>query len=129
MVLAILGQRLEVKLRAAETGGALGATEAVIEPGWEGPPAHIHHREDEAVYVLEGELEFTVAGTLHPAPAGTLVHIPRGARHAWRNVSDRQSRSLTIYTPGGFEAVFDRVDAGTPIAALAADYGLELPAA
>jgi quercetin dioxygenase-like cupin family protein len=128
MALKILGQRLEIAMSSERTGGAYGATEAVIEAGWDGPPPHIHRREDEAVYVLHGALEFVVDGERIEAPQGSFVHIPRGALHSWRNVADGVSRSLTIYTPGGFERIFTAVDAGTPLTELAADYALAIGA-
>lgn len=47
------------------------------------PPLHVHHGEDEAFYVLEGDFTFHVGGHLLPAPAGTLVFLPREVAHGF----------------------------------------------
>lgn len=135
-----LGQALEIKAAAAQTGGAYAVTDATAAPGF-GPGPHIHHREDEAVFVLSGELEFTVDGEELCAPAGTLVHVPRGTLHSWTNVTAGPARLLTLYTPAGFEGIFgalgERIidQAMPPTAPLALaklrrhghDWGLEIP--
>lgn len=109
----ILGQPLEIRIGSEQTGGAYAMTEATAEPGWSGAPPHIHHSEDEAVFVIEGELEFIVNGLEITASTGTVVHIPRGALHSFRNAKSTSSRLLTVYTPGGFERWF--LEVGEPI--------------
>ena len=47
------GGLYRMKARAADTGGSLGLVEASLYGGF-GPPLHVHHREDEAFYVIEG---------------------------------------------------------------------------
>jgi quercetin dioxygenase-like cupin family protein len=101
-----LGQPLEIKITGEQTAGAYAATEANVAPGF-GPAPHIHHREDEAVYVLDGELLFTIDGEELRAPTGTLVHIPKGLVHTWKNIGTTPCKSLTIYTPAGFEKLFE----------------------
>jgi quercetin dioxygenase-like cupin family protein len=107
-----LGQALELKITSVQTGGAYAVTEATAAPGFRAAP-HRHHREDESVYVLDGELQFTIDGDHITGPAGTFVHIPREATHAWTNRGPTPARLLTIYTPGGFEGIFE--DLGEPI--------------
>jgi mannose-6-phosphate isomerase-like protein (cupin superfamily) len=70
-----------------------------------GPEPHIHTREDEAWYVIEGELTFEVAGETIVAPAGAYVMAPRGIRHAYR-VSKAPARYLVILSPPGLENYF-----------------------
>lgn len=113
-MLWILGQALEIRISSKETGGAYAVTEAEAAPGWSGAPPHIHHREDELVHVLAGELLFTIDGREIRARPGSRVHIPRGALHSFANPTDTPTRLLTIYTPGGFEEWFEEV--GTAIA-------------
>lgn len=107
-----IGQPLEIKVRGEQTGGAYAVTEAVSEPGF-GPAAHIHDREHETVYVVDGELRFEIDGETLNAPAGTLVHIPRGVLHTFTNVAASPTRAVTTYTPAGFEQIFEAL--GEPI--------------
>jgi quercetin dioxygenase-like cupin family protein len=93
-----------------ETNGQLGVFEQLLDRNG-APPLHIHHREDEAFYVLEGDLTVTVGEERLPAPTGAFVFLPRQIPHAFTVNSDR-ARFLTIITPGGFEDFF--LQAGQP---------------
>src|SRR3954470_11877673 len=106
-----VGGPLTFKARGEQTGGALTALENVIPPG-EGPPLHTHAAEDESWYVLEGELQFRIGEERSRAPAGSFVFVPRGTRHAFRNVGDEPARILVLFTPSGMEAFFERFAAG-----------------
>lgn len=111
-----VGGPLTFKARGEETGGSLTLFENVIPPG-EGPPAHVHAAEDEAWYVLEGELRFLLGDELASAPAGSFVFVPRGVRHCFQNVGDAPARIVVLFTPAGMERFFDRfaeLDAATP---------------
>lgn len=107
-----MGVRVTVKVRSGDTAGAYSVFEDVVPPGG-GPPPHTHSREDETMYVLEGELEATLGGGTQTVRAGTFVHMPRGVPHSFKNVSDKPARLLMSYVPGGFEAWFAEV--GTPV--------------
>lgn len=86
---------------AADTGGMFSLAEIVARPGGE-PPAHIHSREDEAMLVLEGDVDFRVGAKRIHASSGQLVVMPRGVEHGFSIASDR-TRLLLICTPGGLE--------------------------
>jgi quercetin dioxygenase-like cupin family protein len=101
------GGPLTFKVRGEQTGGALTAFENVIAPG-DGPPLHVHANEDEAWYVLEGELGFRLGGETASAPAGSFVFVPRGTRHCFQNIGDQPARILVLFTPAGMERFFDR---------------------
>ena len=73
-------------------------------PGWPAP-GHIHTREDESWYVIEGELEFQVGDQEAVAGPGTLVYAPRDLPHRYR-VSKAPARWLLMLTPGGMEPMF-----------------------
>lgn len=90
-----------VKASAASTGGALGLIEQLASRG-AGSPLHIHTREDEWFYVIEGELTFWVGGEVIVAPAGSFVFGPRDIPHTFV-VSSNQARFLLGTNPGGFE--------------------------
>ena len=66
-----------------------------------GPPLHVHDREDECFYVLEGELSVRCGGDAFAAAAGGFVFLPRGRPHRFWAV-DRPAR-LLIAVPGGIE--------------------------
>lgn len=137
----VVGDRYTIKTSGAETGGAFALVEALVLPGG-GPPPHVHRREDEAFYVLEGELAFHVDGRDIAAGAGAWVTLARGSLHHFKNVSDRPARMLIVVTPAGLERFFLEVgrEAGdgdgesmpsTPadiekLLAIAPQYGIEI---
>lgn len=90
-----------VKASADTTGDALGLIEQ-LAPRGAGSPLHIHTREDEWFYVIEGELTFWVGGEVIVAPAGSFVFGPQNIPHTFV-VSSNQSRFLLGTNPGGFE--------------------------
>jgi quercetin dioxygenase-like cupin family protein len=100
------GGPLTFKARAEQTDGALTALESVIAPG-DGPPLHTHGSEEEALYVLEGELRVRLGDELSAAPAGTFVFVPRGVPHNFQNVGDEPARILVLFAPAGMERFFD----------------------
>ena len=109
-----LGILATVKSSAETTGGAV----AVIEhqaPRGAGSPLHVHSREDEWFYVLEGELTFWVGGEVSVAPAGTFVFGPKGIPHTFI-VSSEEARFLLVTEPAGFEQFMRAV--GEPAARL-----------
>src|SRR6185437_4477879 len=101
-----VGGSITVKVRGAETHGALLALETVAASG-EGPPLHTHAGEDEFLYVLDGRFQFRLEDEVSEAPAGTCRYIRRGVPHTWRNVTDAPARMLAVFTPAGMEAFFE----------------------
>jgi mannose-6-phosphate isomerase-like protein (cupin superfamily) len=65
--------------------------------------AHVHVDEDDAFYILEGEMTFTFDEREVAAPPGTFVLVPPGVRHAFRNDQTRPVRMLNIHAPAGFD--------------------------
>jgi len=104
------GSLMKIKARAADTGGVIGLVEGTFYQGF-GPPLHLHHREDEGMLVLEGEIRFRQGTDEFIAGPGTLVWVPREVPHAF-TVQTPSARALVIITPGGFEQMF--VDGGVP---------------
>jgi mannose-6-phosphate isomerase-like protein (cupin superfamily) len=74
-----------------------------IQPRRGGPPIHAHAAEDDAFYILEGELTFTVAGEEVVAEAGTFVLVPPGLEHTFANNGDTVVRMLNVHAPAGFD--------------------------
>lgn len=112
-----------VKVDAATGGGALSVLELVLEPG-AGPGEHVHTREHEVWYVLDGTFRFLLDGALVDCTTGGLAFGPRGVPHTFRNVGTEPGRLLVITGPAGIEEFFlayDRLaDGHGDAAALAA---------
>ncbi|HJR26045.1 MAG TPA: quercetin 2,3-dioxygenase [Acidimicrobiales bacterium] len=100
----VLGELDTVKATADQTGGLFGCKETVAPKG-SGPPLHVHEHEDEACYLLEGEITFFVGDETISASAGSWVYLPRGIPHTLRVESD-EARSLWLTVPGAFESFF-----------------------
>jgi quercetin dioxygenase-like cupin family protein len=84
-----------------------------MNPRTDGAGPHFHRRHVDSFYVLEGELEVTVAGEVVTARAGQLVHAAPEVVHSFRNASDGHVRFLNIHTPGErFDEYLRRGDAG-----------------
>jgi quercetin dioxygenase-like cupin family protein len=107
-----MGVMVTVKVKAEDTGGAYSVFEDVIPPGG-GPPPHTHTKEDETIFVIEGELRAWLGGKQYDLKMGDFVHMPRGVQHYFKNVNDKPAHLLLSYTPGGFEQWF--LDVGTPV--------------
>jgi mannose-6-phosphate isomerase-like protein (cupin superfamily) len=73
-----------------------------IAPGRE-LEAHVHDGEDDAFYILEGEMTFLFGGEDVAAPPGTFVLVPPGVRHGFRNDGATAVRMLNVHAPGGFD--------------------------
>lgn len=100
-----LASRMTLKATAESTGGQYGLIEAEMPPGFS-PPEHIHHRENESFYVLEGQLTFRCADRTFAASAGSYVFFPRDVPHSFVVEGDAPARILNITTPGGGEGFF-----------------------
>jgi quercetin dioxygenase-like cupin family protein len=112
------------KIEGQETGGAFSIVEHPIEPRQLVIP-HVHEREDEFSYVLEGEIGARIGDEELTAGPGAYVLKPRGIPHTFWNPTDRPARILEIISPAGFEMFFRELGsmlaAGEPdIAALMA---------
>jgi len=110
----VMGSRLDIVAGGEQTGGAYAVAEDRSLPGF-GPPPHVHEREDEAFYVLEGEYLFGGEDGEVRAGPGTYVHAPKGRLHWWRNVGEGPGRHLEIFTPAGLERMFEEI--GEPVTA------------
>lgn len=94
-----------VKLDTPGSGGALSVLEVSMEPG-EGPGLHVHSREHELWYVLEGEFRFLLGDALLHEPTGGLAFGPRGTPHTFQSIGAGTGRLLVITGPSGLEDFF-----------------------
>ena|SRR5579875_2216397 len=109
-----------LKATSESTGGAYGLVEALAPPG-SGPPLHVHRREDEAFWILEGDLTVRCGDQTFAAGPGSYTFLPRGIPHTFAVEGSSPARILSVCSPGGFEQYF--VEAGQPAV------GSELPPA
>jgi mannose-6-phosphate isomerase-like protein (cupin superfamily) len=98
------GATILVRASAEATGGAFTLFEEV--PPLVDTRLHVHERDDELFYVLEGEHVFRVGGRDHPAGPGGIVFAPRGVPHAQRRVVPGEGRLLVLTVPGGLDGFF-----------------------
>ena len=96
----LLGMLITFKAVSEETGGEYSLYELTVPPQLGAPP-HIHYRETESYYVLDGEVEFSKGEHTVRASVGQFVHVPRGVVHAFLNAGQESARFLGIVTPGG----------------------------
>jgi mannose-6-phosphate isomerase-like protein (cupin superfamily) len=101
---SVLGAAMIYKATADETRGAYSLAIETTPPGG-GLPLHVHSREDEAMYVLEGEYEIECGGEVTRATPGMFVFLPRGTPNRYRNCGASPSRFIYITSPGGFEGL------------------------
>ena len=109
---AVVGDVYRFLATGQETNGRYALFEALVGPGG-GPPPHVHSREEEGFYVLEGEVTFTVNGERVVAKAGTFANMPVGSVHSFKNESDGPARMLISVAPAGLEQMFFEV--GVPL--------------
>lgn len=87
-----------VLIPASATGGTLALFEDEVAAGI-GPPRHIHHGQDEAFMVEEGQFLFEIDGARSLAGPGDAAFVPRGTVHAFRNIGDGPGRLRFAFTP------------------------------
>ena len=135
-----LGSLAVIKATAADTGGQMTIVEVTEAPGAEAP-LHVHHREDEGFWLIEGDVTFEVGGATIEAHAGDYVFGPRDIPHRY-TVGSTGCRMLFLMTPGGFEELviamsepagsrtlpppFEEEPDWERVAAIARAYGAEL---
>ena len=100
------GDRYTFLVTGDETDGAYFVMEAWVPPGG-GPGPHIHTREDETFYVLEGEVEFLLGDDVITAGPGDFVSVPRGTVHRFHNAGEVTARLVLTFTPAGIEGFFE----------------------
>lgn len=102
-VMRFLGTATVLRATAENTRGAFGLVEhPAIQPGL-ASPYHVHHREDESFYMIEGEAAFVIDGKWIKAGPGTFLFGPREIPHGFKIVGTSPARMLILATPGGFE--------------------------
>ena len=113
----IMGAMMTYKVTSEETGGAYSLAVETTPPHG-GIPLHVHSREDEAMYILEGEYEIQCGDQFFRATAGAFVFLPRSVPNRYQNVQATPGKFLHIVSPGGFEKLVEETGqltaSGTP---------------
>ncbi len=96
------------KISGEETGGLFAVVEHPIEPGRLVPP-HMHTKEDEFSYVLEGEIGARIGDEELKAGPGSYIYKPRGVPHTYWNAGPKPARLIEFISPAGFEKYFEEL--------------------
>jgi quercetin dioxygenase-like cupin family protein len=123
-----------IKATGDETDGSFYLGEVVLEPGFLGPPPHVHERLHDMVFVLEGTLTMRLGEENIELPGGSFVCVPPGLVHTFSNPGTTSVRLLNFNTPAGWENYMRDLGAalaeGTPspeeIARIASRYDFQV---
>lgn len=110
---AVVGDVYRFLATGEETNGTYALIEAIVPPRG-GPPPHVHSREEEGFYILEGEITFTVGVKRIVATAGMFANMPVGLPHSFKNESNLLAKLLISVAPAGLEQMF--LEVGLPVA-------------
>ena len=112
--IAVVGDVYRFLATGDETGGRYALWDALVPPGG-GPPPHVHSREEEGFYVLEGEITFRIGDERIVAGPGTFANVSIGTPHSFRNETDKPARMLIQVAPAGLERMFLEVGQAVPV--------------
>ena len=110
---AVVGDVYRFLATGEDTNGKYAMWEAIVPPGG-GPPPHVHSREEEGFYILEGEITFEIGEERLVATPGTFANMPVGTPHSFKNESGRPAKMLISVAPAGLEQMF--FECGVPLA-------------
>lgn len=105
---AVVGDVYRFLATGKDTLGKYAQFEAIVPPGG-GPPPHIHSREEEGFFILEGEITFKIGDKTVVATPGMFANMPIGVPHAFKNESGKPARMLITVAPAGLEEMFFQV--------------------
>jgi quercetin dioxygenase-like cupin family protein len=117
-----------VCLSGEDTGGAYCLLETALAPGMT-VPRHTHTREDEAYFVLTGELEVIVGDEAFVLEAGDTLMAPRDIPHQLRNSGGVENHYLLLFSPSGFEEFLEATAISAPYNAVAPSTPPAIPVA
>lgn len=110
--IAVVGDVYRFLATGENTNGKYALWEALVPPGG-GPPPHVHSREEEGFYILEGEITFQIGEKRTVATAGMFANMPVGTPHSFTNQSSKTAKMLISVAPAGLEQMF--FDIGVPV--------------
>src|SRR5256886_16594007 len=98
--IAVVGDVYRFLAVGEDTNGKYAVWEAIVPPGG-GPPPHVHSREEEGFYILEGEITLQVGDQRLVATAGMFANMPAGTPHSFKNESGQPAKMLYSVAPAG----------------------------
>jgi quercetin dioxygenase-like cupin family protein len=101
----VVGDLYTVKSSGRETRGAFCLIEVAVPPQ-SGPPPHVHQREDEAFYILDGVFQVNIDDQQLTAGPGSWVRLAKGSLHHFKNIGDSVGKMLILATPAGLDEFF-----------------------
>ena len=107
MPVNVLGMPLTMLCEASETAGNWSLFEEEVPLGM-GPPVH-RHEWDEAYYILDGEIDFTIDGQTVTSRRGDFNHLPRGTIHGFKGASEAPARVLIFASPAHGSEFFKEI--------------------
>jgi quercetin dioxygenase-like cupin family protein len=117
--ITVVGDVYRFLATSEETSGRYALWEAIVSPGG-GPPPHVHTREGEGFYVLDGEITFRIGAQRIVAGPGMFANVSIGTPHSFKNESSKPAKMLIQVAPAGLEQMFvevgQTVPAGTTVA-------------
>lgn len=111
--ISVVGDVYRFLATGEDTNGKYALWEAIVPPGG-GPPPHVHSREEEGFFILEGEITFQIGEKSVVATSGMFANMPVGTPHSFKNESNRPAKMLITVAPAGLEQMFFEV--GLPVA-------------
>jgi mannose-6-phosphate isomerase-like protein (cupin superfamily) len=128
-----IGLGITMKTDGKSTHDAYSLFEYSIPPRTDGPPPHIHTREDESFICLAGQLDVYLGGEDFTLGAGDYLYLPRDVVHTFRNTYDEESRVISVVSPAGLEGYYQALADMPPgpkdigkIKLIMADFGIQL---
>lgn len=103
--IAVVGDVYRFMATSKDTNGKYAMWEAIVPPGG-GPPPHVHSREEESFYILEGEITFQIGEERVVATAGMFANMPVGTPHSFKNESNQPAKMIISIAPAGLEDMF-----------------------
>ena len=128
-----IGLNITMKANGPATRDAYSLFEYAIPPETNGPPAHLHTREDESFICLAGRLDVSLGGEEFTLEFGDYLYLPRNVVHTFRNPYGDEARVISVVSPAGLEAYYQALGALPPgpkdlgkLQAIMAEFGIEL---
>jgi len=111
------GRDLVFKVTGDDTDGAFDFFTVDVGP-MSGPPLHVHHTQEEAIFVLKGRYKVQVGEEIFRSEVGGFVYMPKQVPHAFFNLTDDPGQIIVVYTPGGGQKFYEEFG---PVARSGAD--------
>jgi mannose-6-phosphate isomerase-like protein (cupin superfamily) len=131
--IAAIGLGITVKTDGKSTRDAYSMFEYTVPPETNGPPPHLHTREDESFICLAGKMDVSLGGEEFTIGHGDFLFLPRDVVHAFRNPYAEETRVVSVVSPAGLERYYQALADMPPgpkdvnlMKSIMADFGIEL---